>query len=137
MRELDVKCEAFAKINPSEDPGIIEQALKSLIYPGVRAELKVIQDEVIMIFSGPSCLKKMKEQAAARRVRAVLRRLLKNRYSDGKVTLMLNRQALTAGIIAYIENPAESPLGPVYLNIYTDDIDSLSSYLTGDKDFQS
>ncbi|MEM3684140.1 MAG: hypothetical protein QXT39_00610 [Conexivisphaerales archaeon] len=135
MKDIEVRCEAYARLNPSESQVVLENTLKLLAYPEVNSESKMVGDELHVSFSGPSTLKKLREQAAARRVRSVLRRLILTSYRDGKVILMLNRQALTAGIIAFAETEAESPLGPVYLVIYSDDIQTLSDYLTSEKQF--
>jgi len=136
MSKLNYRCEAYAKINPSENPKAVETALRLLAYPEVESETKFMNNEIHIIFTGSSALKKMRDQAAARRVRAVLRRLLLSNYSEGKITIMLNKQALTRGIISFVESESESPLGPVYLEIYTSDVQALASYLTSEKSFQ-
>src|SRR5579884_2923863 len=134
MNEIRYRCEAYAKLNPSEDPKAVETAIRLLAYPEVESETKFTNDEIRIIFTGSAALKKMRDQAAARRVRAVLRRLLISNYSAGKITIMLNRQALTRGIISFSES--ESPLGPVYLEIYTGELQAIASYLTSEKSFQ-
>jgi len=136
MKDFQVRCEVSAEVKPSEDPSTIERTLRLLAYPDVDSKTKISDNRVHLTFSGVAALKKIRDQAAARRVRAVLRRLLVSNYAEGKVTLMLNRQALTKGIIAYIESESESPLGPVYLEIFTDNLQALIAYLTGEKSFQ-
>src|SRR5579875_190668 len=136
MNEIRYRCEAYAKLNPSEDPKAVETAIRLLAYPEVESETKFTNDEIRIIFTGSAALKKMRDQAAARRVRAVLRRLLISNYSAGKITIMLNRQALTRGIISFVESESESPLGPVYLEIYTGELQAIASYLTSEKSFQ-
>src|SRR5579875_2365539 len=120
MNEIRYRCEAYAKLNPSEDPKAVETAIRLLAYPEVESETKFTNDEIRIIFTGS----------------AALRRLLIANYSAGKITIMLNRQALTRGIISFVESESESPLGPVYLEIYTGELQAIASYLTSEKSFQ-
>lgn len=126
---MNVVCEASARINPTEDLKVLERALKQIVYSDVPVQLATENETLRMNFLGLRGLTKLKEQSAARRVRGVLRRLILSEYRSGEVTLMLNRQALTQGIIAFVESEAESPLGPVYLKIACNDVKWLIDFL--------
>lgn len=120
---------AWATLSPSEDPSRVLLALRGILYPGDRAETVTEENRVVLRASGVSSLRKMKEAAASRRVRSVLKRLLLSQTGKGRFDLLLNRQALTRGIISFCETDSESPLGAVHLEMITDDPQSLIGYL--------
>jgi predicted RNA binding protein with dsRBD fold (UPF0201 family) len=126
---LSVECEATAELNPSEDPEKVEAALRSIVDPDVQVYVSRKPDRVTIHFSGEKALKKLKEQAAARKVRSVLRRLVVSSPTPNVATLLLNRQALTRGLTVFVEDEAESPLGPVILNLRCKDKLALADFL--------
>ncbi len=120
---------AWATLSPSEDPSRVLLALRGILYPGDRAETATEENRVVLRASGVSSLRKIKEAAASRRVRSVLKRLLLSQMGKARFELLLNRQALTRGIISFCETDSESPLGAVHLEMITDDPRSLIGYL--------
>jgi predicted RNA binding protein with dsRBD fold (UPF0201 family) len=126
---LKVDIVAWATLSPSEDPSRVLLALRGILYPGDRAETATEENRVVLRASGVSSLRKIKEAAASRRVRSVLKRLLLSQMGKARFELLLNRQALTRGIISFCETDSESPLGAVHLEMITDDPRSLIGYL--------
>ena len=89
------------------------------------------EDSIITISSkSRKSLEKMRDQLRDRRVRGAARRLLLARSEGGSATIMLNRQAAFAGVIALCDNEREAPLGPIYLRLESDDIEALIEWLT-------
>ena len=78
----------------------------------------------------PQCLVKVHDQLRDRRVRAAARRLLMTGREGSRTTVMLNRQAATAGIVVLCSSEAESPLGPMYLTIESRELDAVIDWLT-------
>ncbi len=72
----------------------------------------------------------LRDRLRDRHVRAAARRLLQNSIQGGRTELMLNRQAAVAGVIAVCGSPDESPLGPIYLRLESDDLPSAIDWLT-------
>ncbi|MDG6934042.1 MAG: hypothetical protein JRN68_05040 [Nitrososphaerota archaeon] len=126
---MKVDIVAWATLSPSEDPSRVLLALRGILYPGDRAETATEENRVVLRASGVSSLRKIKEAAASRRVRSVLKRLLLSQMGKARFELLLNRQALTRGIISFCETDSESPLGAVHLEMITDDPRSLIGYL--------
>jgi predicted RNA binding protein with dsRBD fold (UPF0201 family) len=103
--------------------------LQQLTYPEDTVEPLREDDRVVLRASGKSCLRKLKDMAASRRVRNVLKRLLLSQHAGGRFELLLNKQALTRGVISFCENDSESPLGAVHLEIITDEPKALIEFL--------
>ncbi|MEM3185402.1 MAG: hypothetical protein QXR69_02880 [Conexivisphaerales archaeon] len=120
---------AMADVNPSEDPMKVEKAILSIFYPEADVTIKKEASRILVSFKGIKALKKMQEQARVRRVRATLRRLLYLGLRENSSTIMLNRQALTNGVIALCEDRRESPLGPVYLKITVDNFNAFVDWI--------
>ncbi len=72
----------------------------------------------------------LRDQLRDRHVRAAARRLLLDSTHDGRTELMLNRQAAVTGVVAVCGSPEESPLGPIYLRLESDHLDSAIDWLT-------
>ncbi|TMQ00370.1 MAG: hypothetical protein E6K99_02630 [Thaumarchaeota archaeon] len=64
------------------------------------------------------------------KVRSAARRLFLTRSEGGSVSIMLNRQAATEGIVALCNREDESPLGPIYLKLESDHLGTLMDWLT-------
>ena len=79
---------------------------------------------------GMGALHRLQEQLRDRRVRAAARRVLVRERKIETVTFMLNRQALTAGVLVVCGAPEESPLGPVYVTIESKELDKVIDWLT-------
>jgi predicted RNA binding protein with dsRBD fold (UPF0201 family) len=73
---------------------------------------------------------RLREQLRDRHVRAAARRLFISRREGNKVTMMFNRQAAHAGVLALCGSEAESPLGPIYLSIESESLDEVIEWLT-------
>ena len=118
-----------ATISPSEDPEKVLAAVRNVTggTPGRSAEAG---GSVKVSYEGVRCLDRLRGQLRDRRVRSATRRLLLNSRSGNTVTLMLNRQAATVGVLAVCGSPDESPLGPIYLTITSPELSELIDWLT-------
>ena len=118
-----------AAISPSEDPEKVLAAVRNVTggTPGGRTEGG---ESVKISYEGVGCLDRLRGQLRDRRVRSATRRLLHYSRSEDTVTLMLNRQAATVGVLAVCGSPDESPLGPIYLTITSAKLSELVDWLT-------
>ena len=131
MDQIDfrVKLTLDAAISPSEDPARVAGALRKVVgeapgkaTPGARAASLTTEDARALAF--------VRDQLRDRHVRSAARKqLLLNRNGDA-ASLMLNRQAAAAGVVALCGSPDESPLGPIYLTIESDRLDAAVDWLT-------
>lgn len=118
-----------ASVSPSEDPSKVASALEGAIggEPG-GAVLKA--GSARLSTNNPKALAKVRDALRDRHVRAAARRHLLLHRKGRSSTLMLNRQAAAAGVLALCGSPEESPLGPVYMTIESEDLDRVLDWLT-------
>ena len=57
------------------------------------------------------------------------RKILFGRMDTDSVSFLLNKQALLMGKYHFCHSPDESPMGPVWVEIYSDNIERLLEYL--------
>jgi uncharacterized protein len=117
-----------ATVSPSEDPLRIAKALGNVVgeppaetTPGARS----VRHET----ESKKALGQVRDQLRDRHVRAAARRQLLLRTKGNSASLMLNRQAAAAGVVAICGVPDESPLGPVYLTLKSDKLDAAIDWL--------
>ncbi len=88
------------------------------------------ETSVILSSSSTRCLQKLHDQLRDRHVRDAARRLMLRLLEGDTLSLMLNRQAATAGVLALCTTATESPLGPLRLEIQSDAPQKLVDWLT-------
>ena len=136
MSQPEFKAKAImeATVSPSEGPAMVAGALRNVGGGHVETESGDAYS-VRLVTGNLGAFVHLKEQLRDRRIRSAARRqLLLNRRGD-ETSLILNRQAAAAGVVALCGSPEESPLGPIYLTIVSDRLDAvvdwLSAYLEG------
>lgn len=113
---------------PSEDAARVAEALANVL-PG--AEVSAGASSAAASGSGPGPLSRIREAAAARRSgRAYLRQMRRN--LDGDATwFYLNKQAAYAGAVALCDDPGQSPLGPITVEVASRRIGEVMAWLAG------
>ena len=126
--DFRVEVRLKATVSPSEDPGKVAGALQNVLGGTLGAEVEkggaeLTTDDVRVISH-------IKDQLRDRHVRSAARRqLLVN--SAGRTTfVMLNRQAAAAGVVAVCGSAEESPLGPIYISVESDELPAVIDWLT-------
>ena len=72
----------------------------------------------------------IRDQLRDRHVRTAARKQMLLNSSGRSTSLMLNRQAAAAGVIALCGSPEESPLGPIHMTLRAEKIGSAIDWLT-------
>ncbi|HME18414.1 MAG TPA: hypothetical protein VKF15_01605 [Nitrososphaerales archaeon] len=123
-----------ATVSPSEDPGKVLESVKNVLGEvdhSVRETPRLIRVES----SAPGNLDRVHDQLRDRQVRGAARRRLYVGTTGNSTTVMINRQAATAGVVALCDTEGESPLGPIYLTIESKNLEKwivwLSDYPSG------
>jgi len=127
--EFSVSLELRASVSRSEDPEKVLKAMRNLVGEG---DFQVTNETGTITVSSNSrrSLEKIRHQLRDRRVRSAARRLLLTKSEGGSVSIMLNRQAASVGIVALCNREDESPLGPIYMRLESDHLGNLMDWLT-------
>lgn len=119
-----------ALVSPSEDCTKVLEALRAIV-PRPAGDFKSAVKSVSLESSELSDLVHLKEQLRDRQVRSAARRFMVVAREGKETTLLFNRQAAAAGVVALCGEPRESPLGPLVLRLESEQLDSLLDWLAG------
>jgi uncharacterized protein len=128
MVEVTVFVEA--EIYPTENEDNVKTAVTNFldnaaitISPGARGStLKAIA-------KGQESLIKLRNMLANDRIRDAARKLFFKSIRGNMISFYLNKQVAFAGHVSFSEPSAESPLGPISVNIETDNTELLIGWL--------
>lgn len=131
MSQVDprAKITLEATISPSEDTTKVVGAFEKVLgQPTGKVSLdfrsaRLMTDEA-------KALLRIRDQLRDRHVRSAARRRLLLGREGNSTSLMLNRQAAAAGVLAICGSPEESPLGPIYMTIESEKLDTVIDWLT-------
>jgi predicted RNA binding protein with dsRBD fold (UPF0201 family) len=118
-----------ASISPSEDPAKVVQALRNVLGE-VPNEEAMNSSRARIETEDMKALVHIRNVLRDRHVRSAARRQLLVNHTQRSSFMLLNRQAAAAGVVALCGSPEESPLGPIYLTIKCDKLDSALDWLT-------
>ena len=123
--QIDMKVEAI--VNPSEHVQKVIDAIAN-IFTRCSPELS-FRSRVVGRAIGSDSLSILYEQVRSRSAMGVLRRMLLDNRAGDSTWFLLNKQAATSGIAAFIEDQQESPLGPIRVTISCEELDKLIDWL--------
>jgi len=129
LPEFRARITLVATVSPSEDPAKVGSAMKNILgetkdEPAIRLHsIRLVSDE-------ERSLARIRDALRDRHVRSAARRQLLLSISGRSASLMLNRQAAAAGTIAICGTAEESPLGPIYLTIESEKLQTAVDWLT-------
>ena len=118
-----------ATVSPSEDAEKVSQAMKNVLGE-VRFDSSTSQNSTSLTTEDSKALFRLRNQLRDRHVRSAARKQMLQSSSGRSASLMLNRQAAAAGVIALCGSPEESPLGPLYLTVHSEKVAAAIEWLT-------
>ncbi|HYC11831.1 MAG TPA: RNA-binding domain-containing protein [Nitrososphaerales archaeon] len=118
-----------ATVSPSEDRSKVLAAMMNILGEADHV-VEETQGFIRVESSAGSSLDRLHDQLRDRQVRGAARKRLLAGRTGKSTTVMVNRQAATAGVIALCDTEAESPLGPVYLFVESERLDDIIRWLT-------
>ncbi len=118
-----------ASVAPSEDQEKVIAAARNILGE-CPVELERRPTEIRLHSNDVRCLRKIHDQLRDRRVRDAARRFLLRSRDGDSLSLLLNRQAASVGIVALCANPEDSQLGPLVLQMSSTEADALLDWLT-------
>ena len=121
--EIDVSC----RVNPTESYDIIIKGI-ILLLEGINLEFKY-GDRIIGKSKNLEVLNVIYNQVRDRYITTVLRRLLLSNLDDYSTWFYLNKQVATKGIMVLVEDESESPLGPIRVDLKSNNIERVIEWL--------
>ena len=116
MEEIEVLVET--EINPTEDLEKVKKAIENIIY-NAEFEIKEEKDKSVLIAKayGLNSLVKLQNLFKTERIRDAARAVLLRGLNEETITFYLNKQVAYVKHISFSEPAAESPLGPIKIQI--------------------
>ena len=117
----DVTVNIEVEVNKTEDTEKIKQAVQN-IFGAVTfdAKPKTWGQLLKAQTSGTQGLTKLANMLKRAQILAAARKVLRSGADETSITFYLNKQVAYAGHVSFSEQTAESPLGPIKIQIVTD-----------------
>ncbi len=110
-----------ARVNPSEDPEKVKKAIINLTDPKDEIKVEMMQD-IIKVEAGEPTLKKLLQAIKDKDMTYLMLRLLNENKKGDRFFLMLNKQAAFISRVVMCDDPQESPLGPITIELDNESI---------------
>ena len=128
MNTPDVACkiEAYAAVNPSEDPEKVKTAVSNIL---TDANYQYTQGSIKAVSRDLHCLSKIQETIRKRKVNRVYRRQIQYNTKGDTTWFYLNKQAAYVDVIAICEEAEESPMGPIKVILHSGNLEKIADWL--------
>ncbi len=124
MNELEII--VSTKVYPSEDINKVIKAVKNVI----KEDIKKDDNNIFLISRDKEVLDHIYNTFRERKVLGVLRRKLLENMRGDTTWFYLNKQAAYINILVICDDPKESPLGPIKVEIRSSNINAIIESLT-------
>jgi len=129
MNEIKVHVEV--EVNPTEDLEKVKRAVENIFGAAkFKVESRKWGQLLIAETTGTEGLTKLYNILRRERIRAAARKVFFSGMDEKSVTFYLNKQVAYAGHISFSQKTAESPLGPIHIQIHCDNPPELIEWLT-------
>ena len=127
----DVTVHVEAEINPTETEDKVRQAVENMFGP-LKTQTKPLRKGSLLEAEakGQEALLKLRNLLQREHIRAAARTVLLHGAERNSVNFCLNKQVAYAGHVSFATEPNESPLGPIRVEIKTEDPRRIIEYLT-------
>jgi predicted RNA binding protein with dsRBD fold (UPF0201 family) len=128
MDEVTVFVET--QINPTENEDNVKAAINNFLDNAtITIKPSIKGSSLTAVAKGQDSLFKLRNLLRNDRIRDASRRLLFKSIRGNMISFYLNKQVAFVGHISFSEESAESPLGPIRVNIETDNPEQLIDWL--------
>jgi len=129
MSAIEVYVEA--EIHPTEDPEKVKQAVENILW-NPEFEVKPLEGGSLLTAraKGRESLTKIYNLLRRERIRGAARGLLLQGLRGKSLIFYLNKQVAYVGHLSFSEPEAESPLGPIKVQIQCEDPREIIEWLT-------
>ncbi len=126
MDEVEIQVE----VNPTEDEAKVKRAVEN-IFTCLQFEQKPLKRGSLLTAqtTGREGLAKLCNVLSRERIRAAARSVLFKGLNERSIVFYLNKQAAFAGHVSFSQPTGESPLGPIRVEIKSDDPVQLIDWL--------
>ena len=128
MDEVEVHAEV--EVNHTEDPDKVEAAVEKIL-GSLKFETRSGDGRTLLIarVKGINGLTKLRDLLRRERIRAAARRVFFGGLDQKSIVFYLNKQVAYVGHISFSKPTAESPLGPIRIQIQCDNPRELIEWL--------
>ena len=127
--QITCKIEAYAAVNPSEDPEKVQQAISNVLqdmnYKYENGSIKGLANDL-------QPLSKIYDTIKSRKSTKTYRRQMRYNLQGDTTWFYLNKQAAFVDVIALCEEAEESPLGPIKILLHSKNIEKIMEWLVPD-----
>jgi predicted RNA binding protein with dsRBD fold (UPF0201 family) len=117
----DIQVNIEAQINPTEEPEKVKQAVENVFGPiNFKLKPKTWGQLLTAQTTGTEGLTKLSNLIKRAQIITAARKVLRRSSTDDSITFYLNKQVAYAGHISFSQQTAESPLGPIKVEIRCD-----------------
>jgi uncharacterized protein len=129
MDDLVINVEV--EINPTETEDKVKQAVENMFGP-IKIRTKPLKNGFLLKAEtkGQETLIKLRNLLQREHIRAAARSVLIRGAENDSVSFCLNKQVAFAGHISFATEPNESPLGPIRVQMRSEDLRKTIEYLT-------
>ncbi len=124
--QITCKIEAYAAVNPSEDPEKVRQAISHILldmnYKYENGSIKASSNDL-------QSLSKIYDTIKSRKSTKIYRRQMRYNLQEDTTWFYLNKQAAFVDMIALCEEAEESPLGPIKILLHSQNIERIMEWL--------
>jgi predicted RNA binding protein with dsRBD fold (UPF0201 family) len=118
------------QINPTENEESVKVAVNNFLDNAtITIKPSIKGNSLTAVAKGQDSLLKLRILLHNDRIRDASRRLLFKSIRGNMISFYLNKQVAFVGHISFSEESSESPLGPIRVNIETDDPEQLIDWL--------
>ena len=124
--QIACKIEAYAAVNPSEDPDKVKQAISNVLQD---MNFKYEHGSIKASSTDLRSLSRIYELIRSRKSARTYRRQMRYNLQGDTTWFYLNKQAGFVNVIALCEEAEESPLGPIKILLHSKNIDRVMEWL--------
>ena len=128
--EIACKIEAYAAVNPSEDPDKVRHAVSNVI---LSADFQYKDGSIKATSRDLHSLAKIQEIIHSRRVSKVYRRQMRYHTSEESTWFYLNKQAAYVDVVAICDEAEESPMGPIKVILHSKNLEKVVDWLAPER----
>ena len=128
-----IRVQVEVPVHATESQDKVRRALSNVIFgmsfsERVGDQVKYLEGVSDGLDSLSQIQRHLKDQAMSAFAKKVL---LKSVIDENHLRFYLNKQAAFMGVVHFCESKNESPLGPITVEIQSDDVNSIIDYVTG------